>query len=370
MGRFRNLKFIALCGTSGRCWEIMMTEKIIYNCHNHIFTHDHIPNGYFPLFLVPALRIAPFRWFFKAVMKAIIPWSKNDKVHRYSSFLKAAYRKSQEGNLKHLLGYYPEGTKFIILPMDMSYMGAGKVREEIDEQHRVLAGLSRNEKYSDLIIPFAQIDPRRPGALERLRALVENEYFRGVKIYPPLGYRPEHDVLMTDIYPYMAEKNIPLMVHCSPGSVCAKGISKKEAHTLADPDNYKIVMDTYPDLRICLGHFGGISEWRRHIDEPRTPEKQTWLKKILALIKCGQYPNLYTDISYTIFNFDENVPLLKILLEDQQIIDKVLFGSDFYMVESEKYSEKRFSIDLRFNLGEDMFWKIANENPKKYLGEL
>ena len=347
-----------------------MTEKVIYNCHNHIFTHENIPNGYFPMFLVPALRIAPLRWLLKAVMKLVIPWSKNDRVHRYAAFLKAAYRNSQEGNLKQLMGYYPVGSKFIILPMDMHYMGAGKIKKEIDEQHRELADLSKDKKYSDVIIPFAHIDPRRPGSLERLDSLVNNDHFRGVKIYPPLGYRPDNDILMKDIYPYMVSKNIPLMVHCSPGFVKAKWLTKQEAYALTDPDNYIKVMDTFPDLRICLAHFGGISEWRRHINEPRTSEKHTWLKKVINFIKCGIYPNLYTDISYTIFNFYENVPLLKILLEDEVILDHVLFGSDFYMVESERYSEKRFSIDLRFALGESMFWKIANENPKKYLGEI
>lgn len=120
-------------------------------------------------------------------------------------------------------------------------------------------------------------------------------------------------------------------------------------------------------MRICLAHFGGIGEWQRQINETRNPADPTWLKKIRELIKCGKYPNLYTDISYTIFNFHENVPLLKILLEDEEILEKVLFGSDFYMVESEKYSEKRFSIDLRYALGEEKFWKIAYENPMTYL---
>lgn len=76
---------------------------------------------------------------------------------------------------------------------------------------------------------------------------------------------------------------------------------------------------------------------------------------------------MYADISYTIFNFQENAPLLKILLEDDDIAPKVLFGSDYYMVESEKYSEKRLSIDLRFALGENFFWEIASANPQKYL---
>lgn len=344
-----------------------MSNKTIYNCHNHLFTHENIPNGYFPFFLVPAARFGPFRWILSGVMKMIVPWTNHDKVHRYSAFIKATYRETQEENLKHLIGYYPIGTKFIVLPMDMAYMGAGKVKEDIDKQHDEVARLANSQKYSDIMIPFAQIDPRRPNSLDRLISLVERENFKGVKIYPTLGYRPDDKVLMEEIYPYMVQRNIPLLAHCSPGSVNSKDLSKEEAHSFADPYNYKKVMETFPDLRICLGHFGGINEWRRHLNEPRSIENPTWLTKIIDLIQSGKYPNLYTDISYTIFNFQENAPFLKILLEDDDISPKVLFGSDFYMVESEKYSEKRLSIDLRYALGEDAFWKIANENPVKYL---
>ncbi len=345
-----------------------MAEKIIYNCHNHTFTHKNIPNGYFPFFLVPAARVGPIRWLLRLAMKGIVPWTKNDIVHRYAAFIKAAYRETQEDNLAQLANYYPEQTKFIVLPMDMGYMGAGSVIEDIDQQHADLARLAKNPQYRDKLIPFAHIDPRRPGALNRLKLLVEKNNFRGVKIYPTLGYFPTHKVLMDDIYPYMVEKNIPLMAHCSPGSVNSKEISRREAHSMADPYNYRDLMSEFPELRVCLGHFGGIGEWRRHINEPRDANNPTWLSKIRELIKSGDYPNLYTDISYTIFNYQENFPLLNILLEDEKIIDKVLFGSDFYMVESEKYSEKRLSTDLRSSLGEQKFWKIANENPKVYLG--
>lgn len=344
-----------------------MNNKTIYNCHNHIFTHENIPNGYFPLFLVPAARIAPFRWALRGVMKLIIPWTKNDKAHRYAAFIKAAYRKNQEENLKNLIGYYPTGTKFIILPMDMAYMGAGKIKEDIDKQHDEVARLANSPEYKDVLIPFAHIDPRRPESLNRLSALVEREGFKGVKIYPTLGYRPDDKVLMEEIYPYMVQKNIPLLAHCSPGSVNSKDMSKEEAHMLADPDNYKKVMDVFPELRICLGHFGGIGEWRRHLDEQRNIENPTWLTKITDLMRSGNYPNLYADISYTIFNFQENAPFLKVLLEDESILPKVLFGSDFYMVESEKYSEKRLSTDLRAILGKSVFRTIANKNPITYL---
>jgi uncharacterized protein len=344
-----------------------MDDKIIYNCHNHLFTHENIPNGYFPLFLVPAARIKPLRWALQGIMKAVIPWTKNDKIHRYAAFIKATYRETQEDNLLSLMGYYPKKTKFIILPMDMAYMGAGKVKEDIDKQHDELAKLANSEEYKDLIIPFAHIDPRRPSALKRLKSLVENDCFKGVKIYPPLGYRPDHPIFMEQIYPYMVEHDIPLLAHCSPGSVNSKDYEKEVAHSFADPENYIKVMESFPELRVCLAHFGGISEWKRHLDEPRDISNPTWVKKIIDMIQSGNYPNLYTDISYTIFNFQDNSSYLKILLQDKTILSHVLFGSDFYMVESENYSEKRLSTDLRATLGEDFFWTIANKNPRKFL---
>nr|VFJ91711.1 MAG: Amidohydrolase [Candidatus Kentron sp. LFY] len=347
-----------------------MSDNIIYNCHNHLFTDENIPNNFYPFWLVPAARVKPIRWVISGLMKVVVPFTKNDKIHRYANFIKAAYRKTQENNLKHLIKYYPEKTKFIILPMDMSQMCAGKVKEDIDIQHEKLAELCKNEKYADLLIPFAHIEPRRNGALDRLKNLVENHGFKGVKIYPTLGYAPDHSVLMNDIYPYMIKNNIPLMAHCSRGFVNGRcdGITKEEAYKYADPDQYRKVMDEYPGLRICLAHFGGVGEWERHLNGENVGSDPTWVKKITDLLE-SDYKNIFADISYTIFNFQENLPYLKVLLQDKQIVPKVLFGSDFYMVESEKYSEKRLSIDLRASLGEDLFWEIANKNPRKYLGE-
>lgn len=346
-----------------------MTEKIIYNCHSHIFTHENIPNNFFPLQLVRAIRIKYIRWLLRGIMKIIVPFVKNDKVQRYANFIKAAYRKTQENNLKRLISYYPyEKSRFIILPMDMSRMNAGKVKEDIDAQHAELVRLYKKSEYRDILIPFAHIEPRRPNALNRLKTLIEKDEFKGVKIYPSLGYSPDHKILMEKIYPYMVENSIPLMAHCSPGSVYNKKIGRKRCYAFTHPDNYKRVMEAYPKLRVCLAHFGGKGEWKRQFNKSYESNDPTWFTKICELLRSESYPNLYVDISYTIFSFQENVPMLKVLLEDDKIISKVLFGSDFYMVESEKYSEKRFSIDLRASLGEDKFWQIANTNPKNYLG--
>lgn len=344
-------------------------SKVIYNCHNHIFTHENLPNNYIIPGLVPAARIKPLNMALQLIMKGIVPGTKNDKIHRFSNFFSAAYRESQEKNLETLVLQYPTGTRFIILPMDMEHMGAGNVKEGIEEQHAELARIYKNQKYREILIPFAHIDPRHPDAFERLKNLVKVHGFKGVKIYPPLGYSPDDPALIREIYPYMIEKNIPLMAHCSPGSVYSDDMKKKAANALADPFNYRDMLNAHEDLkdlRICLAHFGGIDEWRRHLNEPRDDDNPTWVSKITEMMLSGDYPNLYTDISYTIFNFQENIPFLKVLLEEPAIRSKVLFGSDFYMILSKKYPEKRLSIDLRAELKET-FWDIANSNPRRYL---
>lgn len=141
---------------------------------------------------------------------------------------------------------------------------------------------------------------------------------------------------------------------------------------MADPDNYIEVMEKFPLLRICLGHCGGDDDWQRYLNEPwdeNSPHaNKSWLAKIMEFMRSGKYPNLYADVSYTIFKFQEHSQVLKVLLQDEKIRQRILFGSDFYMVEQEKFLERQLSMSLRATLGEDLFKQIAEINPKNYLG--
>jgi predicted TIM-barrel fold metal-dependent hydrolase len=138
-----------------------------------------------------------------------------------------------------------------------------------------------------------------------------------------------------------------------------------------DPDSYRPILTAHPRLRICLAHFGGAGDWGGFIKNPwsSNPASQSWLTKILEMIRSGNYPNLWTDISYTVFGDDEYVYLLKVLLSDPRISRRVLFGSDFYVVESAKLEERHRAIRIRAVLGEELFTTIARDNPRHYLGE-
>jgi hypothetical protein len=55
------------------------------------------------------------------------------------------------------------------------------------------------------------------------------------------------------------------------------------------------------------------------------------------------------------------------LMESPRIRRSVLFGTDYYMAEIEKFSEKKLSMYLRAQIGEDTYRQIAEINPQRYL---
>jgi uncharacterized protein len=69
------------------------------------------------------------------------------------------------------------------------------------------------------------------------------------------------------------------------------------------------------------------------------------------MIKSGKYENLYTDIAYTLWANEEYLYLLKVLLSDERLRRRVLFGSYFHVVKSAEFEERWRSVRVRAVLG-------------------
>lgn len=350
-----------------------------YNCHIHIFMDTDVPNKFLPLGLVKILRSTAGYKTISSIMKNLIFWTDNDILDRYIKFVTTGRLGSQQEIFEKCKAFYPDDTKFIVLPMDMAYMGAGKVPSPYIVQLKKLYDLSKSDSQ---VIPFIHVDPRREGILDIIKQCVEEWSFKGIKLYPPLGVFP-YDVRFDPIYKYCQEKNLPILTHCSPFNpvhykgkkrklkklleksktpIDTKGKSKKElCANFTFPGNFKYVIEKHPNLRICFGHFGSQYYWDKFIHCPT--EKGNWMRIIRDL--CKDYDNFYTDISFTMAEI-KYFSLLKVLLTDEKLSKKILFGSDYYMVEVES-NERRFGLDLRAYLGEEFFNKIAVENPKTFL---
>jgi predicted TIM-barrel fold metal-dependent hydrolase len=350
-----------------------------YNCHIHLFTDADVPNGFLPLGLVRILRSAAGYKIVAGILKRIIFWTDRDIFDRYVKFVTTGRLGSQQKIYERCRSFYPDGTRFIALPMDMAYMGAGRVPRPYPEQLRELYDLSK--AYPE-VIPFVHADCRRPDMMGLVKQCVEQWGFKGVKLYPPLGVFP-YDERYDPLYAYCQEKNLPVITHCSPANpvhfkgsdkelmkllerskepVDTKGKSLKELCSLfTHPGNFRQVADRFPGLRICFGHFGSQDHWDKYIHQPW--EEDNWLRVIRDL--CTERPNFYADISFTMADM-KYFSLLKVLLTDERLSRKILFGSDYYMVEVET-NERRFGLDLRAYLGEENFNRIAVQNPTAFL---
>lgn len=346
----------------------------IYNCHIHTFTAEYIPDHFLPLELVRALRRPwlrrPILWLFGKV----IPRANKDAIARTGRFLARGAFDSQQKVFEYIQGQYPEDTRFIVLPMDMEFMGAGKPEVPYEAQLKELCEL--RDASQGALIPFCAVDPRRPNIVNDFPRWHRQYKFKGVKIYPNLGYYPDDPVLL-EIYAYCEKKKLPITAHCSTGGIRATGLSREEAQKFAHPANYESVLKQFPKLHFCLAHFGGADEWERHLtgETPRSGADATWLTVIVEMLRSKKYPNLYTDTSYTLFtempayrpfNYFE---FMKVLLADRNIREHTLFGTDYYMVEREKVSEKEVSVALRSHLGEETYFQLAHYNPMKFLYE-
>jgi len=148
-------------------------------------------------------------------------------------------------------------------------------------------------------------------------------------------------------------------------------------------------------LKLCFGHFGGDDQWARFYERDRdnwssqlirnpdrgvsfytvsdnqlSPGKleQIWRYADWYTIICSmmlQYPNIYGDLSYIIHNPDIE-PLLKQTLSNASLRDRVLFGTDFYVVRNHK-SEKNMLGDVLSYLSPTSMDQIARNNPSVFL---
>jgi hypothetical protein len=247
----------------------------------------------------------------------------------------------------------------------------------------------------------------------------KNGIFWGIKMYPKLGYAPD-DFLnykhLEYFYSICANYSIPITTHTSPGGMeiadpyCFEryvgGTAKKEYHH-KDAHQFIIdryhnlscwenVLDRYKKLKINFAHFGGNDLWKEikkakelygkgRVSAKKTEEKQffDWICKIAELSQ--NHDNVYTDLSYFItpdpFLFQQQrehtAETLVFLLEKYPALkDRILMGSDWYMIEIEKekgvgaYYSKMFKLlkMVSEKTGYDAWHQFAVINPLRFLG--
>ena len=407
-----------------------MPDTKMYNTHTHIFNFKCVPTGflsnYLPRPLVkllgPLLRIGPIAWAISRLMR-LIPI---EMVKKYQSFLAIGIRNTPQNVFEEMMNAYDNRTDvgFVVLPMNFDFMGGGNAPAKYITQLKLVEDVKR--KYPNQCFPFLAIDPRM-GTSDSIKQFVKDHFepfrgYHGIKLYPSLGFYP-FDKRLEGMYQYAADKNIPIMTHCTrdgaffaakkvpdelldfsgsfnptsetaarhsqPNYLNLKNLKPKDAcDAFLDPMNYYDVLMKYKNLKLCFAHYGGDKEMVK-FNQSTIPqqgvlstgftEDTSWYFIIREFMKM--FDHIYTDISYTLY--DTKVPdgVVKLVKNDllqlsntgsakKDIGYRILFGTDYFMTVQEK-DERSLYVDFRKELNDPQLWEnLIYHNNKEFLSSV
>lgn len=223
--------------------------------------------------------------------------------------------------------------------------------------------------YPGRIFPFYMVNPARPNHFALMKEAIENHGFWGVKLYPSLGYRVDSPQ-MKEVFAYCADNDIPVLSHCTDG-----GFNKNtQTAGLADPAHWRGVMQEFSGLKVCFGHFGSDNNLIQSQIHP-----ESWTQTIIDLMQVHE--GVYTDIGFhdapmigsteagmdkktARKNYEAN---LKMLLRSSPVKDRILFGTDYWMVRTVTDDDDYWAFYKKM-LTPAQFKTICEDNPANFLG--
>jgi hypothetical protein len=109
--------------------------------------------------------------------------------------------------------------------------------------------LVNDSKRFEIIIPFACVDPttKVPEQLAFIGALHDRKEVFGLKFHSLACGCTAFQIARSGIADFAIERNIPILVH--------SGLDQ-----LSHPRNVIKLSETFPNLRVCLAHLGGLDE--------------------------------------------------------------------------------------------------------------
>ena len=184
---------------------------------------------------------------------------------------------------------------YVPLCVDLESGAGGEARATPLQQFEVMEWLSsasllgRIPGFDGVVLPMVGFDPRRDGDWARSSFRAVQDRVRrgaaiGVKLYPPMGFRPlgnerAVDARLHELYEWCVDERVPIVAHCSPANAV------RGADDAAHPHGWRPVLERYPTLHLGLAHAGGI-------------EKTGWSSAALDLVRDFLHDgHVYADVS-------------------------------------------------------------------------
>lgn len=242
--------------------------------------------------------------------------------------------------LRSLTKNYPMVKTFVFHMLDTEFFFPGKAdftaKAELSNEQQIANMKSLLKQQPSRIKGFVGYNPKRANALEIVKKAI-NDGFSGVKFYPPLGYNPCDSL---ELFKYCEKENIPVFTHCTPTGFEA---IPNESGKNANPDNWEKVLKDVPNLKLCLGHAGGVDGWFDPLVKGEILKKSSYAFKVVDL--CQRYEGVYAEVGFLDHienNREEDwfVSRLVSLFQDQtksyNLSSKLMYGSDWHVLMNHK----------------------------------
>jgi uncharacterized protein len=194
----------------------------------------------------------------------------------------------------------------------------------------------------DVLIPFASVDPNKPGAVEEARRLIRDHDFRGFKFHPNIQAFFPNDRAFYPLYEVIAETGLPALFHSGHSGIGAGlpgggGIRLKYSNPMCIDD---VAVD-FPELTIVLAHPS--FPWQDEAISVALHKRQVYLD--LSGWSPKYFPPQLVQYANT---------LLK---------DRVLFGSDYPMITPDRWLRDFEQADFK----DEVRPLILKENAARFL---
>jgi uncharacterized protein len=196
---------------------------------------------------------------------------------------------------------------------------------------------------SDVLIPFASVDPARSDAPERARRLIADHGVKGFKFHPNMQAFFPNDRKAYPLYEVIAEARLPALFHTGHSGI-GSGVPGGGGLRLkySNPIHVDDVAADFPELPIVLAH-------------PSFP----WQDEAISI--AMHKPEVYIDLSGWSPKYfpPQLVRYANTLLKRQ-----VLFGSDFPMITPDRWLRDFEQLDI----DDEVRPLILKENAARLLG--
>ena len=169
---------------------------------------------------------------------------------------------------------------------------------------------------SDVLIPFASVDPARPDAVARARSLIAEHGVKGFKFHPNLQAFFPNERSAYPLYEVIAEAGLPALFHSGHSGI-GTGLKGGGGFLLkySNPMCLDDVAADFPELEIVLAH-------------PSFP----WQDEAISV--CLHKANVWIDLSGWSPKY---FPPQLVQYANSQLRDRVLFGSDYPLITPDRW---------------------------------